>query len=110
MVAIRPPKDNAERNKVMFESVEGGRDFAERPEFYLPYEGADALKSLNKAKPLIVFLKRWPEQQINATRLAAEKKADISQWMYLPVIAREDWVAVLDKQGQIQGFLKGDGF
>ena len=110
VVAIRPPKDNAERNKVMFESVEGGRDFAERPEFYLSYEGADALKSLNKAKPLIVFLKRWPEQQINATRLAAEKKADISQWMYLPVIAREDWVAVLDKQGQIQGFLKGDGF
>lgn len=32
------------------------------------------------------------------------------QWLYLPVIARQDWVAVLDQQGQIQGFLRGDGF
>ena len=36
--------------------------------------------------------------------------ADVAQWLYLPVIARQDWVAVLDKQGQIQGFLRGDGF
>ena len=36
--------------------------------------------------------------------------ADMTQWLYLPVIARQDWVAVLDKHGQIQGFLRGDGF
>jgi hypothetical protein len=36
--------------------------------------------------------------------------ADMAHWLYLPVIARQDWVAVLDKQGQIQGFLRGDGF
>lgn len=29
-VAIREPKDAQERNKVMFESVQGGRDYAER--------------------------------------------------------------------------------
>ena len=34
----------------------------------------------------------------------------MAQWFYLPVVAREDWVAVLDKQGQIQRFLKGDRF
>ena len=42
--------------------------------------------------------------------LALEKGADMAQWLYLPVVARQDWVAVLDKQGQIQGFLRGDGF
>jgi hypothetical protein len=36
--------------------------------------------------------------------------AYMTQWLYLPVITRQDWVAVLDKQGQIQGFLRGDGF
>ncbi len=110
VVATREPKDSTERNKVMFESLEGGRDIAERPEFYLPYEGSNALKSLKHAKPMTEFLKRWPEQTEAAQNLAAFKKAEIAQWQYLPVVGREDWVAVLDNQGHIQGFLKGDGF
>ena len=109
-VAIRAPKDAQERQKVMLESVQGGRDYAERPEFYLPYEGAAALKSLTHAKPLAMFLQKQPDQQDAARKLALEKGTDPAQWLYLPVIARQDWVAVLDKQGQIQGFLRGDGF
>lgn len=109
-VAIRDPKDNEERQKVLFESMQGGRDYAERPEFYLPYEGAAALKSLQRAKPLSIFLGKQASQQSEALKLAAKKGADIGQWLYVPVVARQDWVAVLDKQGQIQGFLKGDGF
>ena len=35
---------------------------------------------------------------------------DMMQRPYLPVMGRQDWVAVLDRQGQIQGFLRGDGF
>lgn len=109
-VAIREPKDAQERQMVLFESVQGGRDYAERPEFYLPYEGAAALKSLQRAKPLAVFLQKRPEQQDAARKLALERGADMAQWLYIPVVARQDWVAVLDKQGQIQGFLRGDGF
>ena len=110
MVAIRQPKDETERKNVMVESIEGGRDYAERPEFYLPYEGEAALKSLLRAKPLAVFLQKRPDQQSLAKALATERGADIAQLMYLPVVARQDWIAVLDRQGQIQGFLKGDGF
>ena len=110
VVGIREPKDSKEREKVMFDAVEGGRDYAERPEFYVPYTAAAAAKALIKAKPLSVFLQKQPDQKIAATELASNKGADISQWLYLPVVARQDWVAVLDKQGQIQGFLKGDGF
>ncbi|UUZ78005.1 pilus assembly protein [Polaromonas sp. P1(28)-13] len=109
-LAIRESKDAQERKTVMFESVQGGRDYAERPEFYLPYEGAAAMKSLQRAKPLAVFLQKQPDQQDAARKLALEKGADMAQWLYLPVVARQDWVAVLDQQGQIQGFLKGDGF
>ena len=109
-VAIRDTSDVAERNKVLFESVQGGRDYGERPEFYLPYEGEAALKSLKRAKPLTVFLEKQPDQQEVARQLALEKSVDLKEWFYLPVIARQDWVAVLDKQGQIQGFLYGDGF
>ena len=109
-VAIRDPKDSKERNKVLFDSIQGGSDYAERAEFYLPYQGEDALKSLRHAEPLALFLQKQPSQQDAARQLAAEKGADMAQWLYLPVVARQDWVAVLDKQGQIQGFLKGDGF
>ncbi|MEO5659878.1 MAG: hypothetical protein ABIQ90_08790 [Polaromonas sp.] len=42
--------------------------------------------------------------------MVLEKSADIAQWPYLPVTGRQDWVAVLNAQGQIQGFLPGDGF
>ena len=109
-IAIREPKDADERQAVLFESIQGGRDYAERPEFYLPYEGEAALKSLLRAKPLAVFLQKRPDQQSLAKALATERGADIAQLMYLPVVARQDWIAVLDRQGQIQGFLKGDGF
>ncbi|NDP62457.1 TfpX/TfpZ family type IV pilin accessory protein [Polaromonas sp.] len=109
-VAIREPKNASERNKVLFESIQGGRDYGERPEFYLPYEGEAALKSLKRAKPLPVFLEKHPDQQDAARKLALEKSVDLKEWFFLPVIARQDWIAVLDKQGQIQGFLRGDGF
>ena len=36
--------------------------------------------------------------------------AYVAKWLYLPCIAWQDRVAVLDKQGQIQGFLRSDGF
>ena len=109
-VAIRSPINEKERELVMIESVQGGRDYAERPEFYLPYDSVNALKSMKRARPIALFLQKRPEQVKAAQKLALERKADITQWMYLPVIARQDWVAVLNKQGQIQGFLKGDGF
>ena len=108
-VAVREPNAN-ERKTVLFESIQGGRDYGERPNFYIPYEGAAALKSLQRAKPLAVFLQKQPDQQDAARKLALEKGADMAQWLYLPVIGRQDWVAVLDRQGQIQGFLRGDGF
>ncbi len=110
VVGIREPKDAQEREKIMFEAAQGGRDYGERPDFYVPYTPTAAAKALVKARPLSVFLQKQPCQQTAATELASKNGADISQWMYLPIIARQDWVAVLDKQGQIQGFLKGDGF
>lgn len=110
IMAIREPKDAQERQKVLFESVQGGRDFAERPEFYVPYEGAAAVKAVQRAKPLAVFLQKHRSQETAARKLAAQHGADMAQWLYLPVMARQDWVAVLDKQGQIRGFLRGDGF
>jgi hypothetical protein len=32
------------------------------------------------------------------------------QLRYLPIIAQQDWVAVLNPQGAIVGYVQGDGF
>lgn len=109
-VAIRSPRNVQEKNRVLFESVGGGRDYAERAEFYLPYEGEVALKSLERAKALSDFLRKQPSQQAAVNDLISEKKLLFDELKYLPVVGRQDWVAVLDSNGMVQGFLKGDGF
>lgn len=110
VVAIREPLDNKEREKVLIEAAQGGRDYAERPEFYSPYQGEIITKTTRRAKPLVVFLQKQPSQWAEAQKLAKEKNTEIAQWFYLPIVARQDWVAIVDNLGQIQGFLKGDGF
>ncbi len=111
-VAIRAPRDEQERQAVLFASVQGGRDYAERPDFYIPYTGAAALKTLQRAKPLALFLERQPGQRSAALALALAQSRgqELALWHYLPVQGRQDWIAILDPQGQIQGFLPGDGF
>lgn len=109
-VALRSPKSDQERKTVMFESVLGGRDYAERPDFYIPYDHAAGIKALERAHPLARFLEKHPQQQEPAQKLASDKKIDFEKLFYVPVIGRQDWVAVLSSQGQIEGFLPGDGF
>ncbi|WP_298212186.1 pilus assembly protein [Acidovorax sp.] len=110
IVAIREPKDAQERQKVMFESVQGGRDYAERADFYIRYEGDAAAKSLQKAKNLRDFLKKFPQQENAAKKVIGPSNSDFGDFFYLPIVARQDWIAILDRKGMIQGFLKGDGF
>jgi hypothetical protein len=98
----------AEREKVMFESVQGGRDYGERPGFYVAYDGA---KAYQKARPISDFIRKHPDRQDDLSKLTGSSAAQAAnQWRYLPIIARQDWVAVLNAQGEIVGYLKGDGF
>jgi hypothetical protein len=107
-----------EREKVMFESVQGGRDYGERPGFYVAYDAAQAAKTYAKAKPLENLLKKFPAKQADIAKLqtqsaantATNTAASLAQWRYLPVLARQDWVAVLNEHGQIVGYVQGDGF
>ena len=55
-VSIRDPKDLQERSRITFESVVGGRDYAERPKFYIAYDANAAQRALMRARPLPSFL------------------------------------------------------
>jgi hypothetical protein len=97
-----------EREKVMFEAVQGGKDYGERPSFYTPYDVAQAAKAFAKAKPLADFFKKYPKKQADIDKLHIA--ASEGQFRYLPIIARQDWVAVLNPKGEIVAYVQGDGF
>jgi hypothetical protein len=99
-----------EREKVMFESVQGGRDYGERPGFYVAYDAAQSAKAYAKSKLLENFAKKHPGKQDDIDRLQLAAGAEAKQLRYVPIMARQDWVAVLNSQGAIVGYLKGDGF
>lgn len=97
-----------EREKIMFESIQGGRDYGERPSFYVPYDAEQAPKAYAKAKPMADFIKKHPSKQPDIDKLQIAVEQGLLR--YLPVAARQDWVAVLNPQGEIVGYLQGDGF
>jgi hypothetical protein len=98
------------RQKVMVESFQGGRDYGERPGFYVAYDAAQVPKTYAKAKPLENFLKKHPGKQAEIDKLQAQAGAEAKQLRYLPIMARQDWVAVLNTKGAIVGYVQGDGF
>ncbi|ARU06464.1 hypothetical protein CCO03_18965 [Comamonas serinivorans] len=110
VVGIREPKDSQERQTVMFESVAGGRDYAQRPEFYVPYDASYQAKALARARPLAQFVKRYPKLADRADLLLAKHAVQLGDATFLPVLHKQEWVAVLDAQAHILGFLPGDGF
>jgi hypothetical protein len=109
-VSLRPPKDDAERQKVLFASLSGGADYGDRPDFYLPFDTANSAKTLERAKRMKDFLTRYPHARAQAQAIALELKQPVDELKYLPIKARKDWIAVLTPSGQIAHFLPGDGF
>ena len=110
-VGIRAPKDENERREVMLDAVSGGRDYAQRPDFYIPYGTAtDQPRILARAKPLQGFITHNPATADAAADVLAKHGVALEDALFLPVLHRQEWVAVLDKSARILGFLPGDGF
>ncbi|MDH4449300.1 MAG: pilus assembly protein [Rhodoferax sp.] len=110
LVGIRPPLNEQERMQVMADSLVGGRDYAQRPAFYLPYNDGVRAQALQRSKPLSAFVQRYPGQAPYAARIASAHAAQVADYRYVPVMARGDWVAVMDARGEVHGYLQGDGF
>lgn len=109
-VGIRDPQDRKERNEVLLESVQGGRDYSQRPEFYIAYDETYSEKAVSRAKPLADFVTRYPAIDADAQKLLKAGSLNMPDALILPVLHRQEWVAVLNRAGRIQGFLPGDGF
>ena len=109
-VGIRAPRDSKERQEVMMESVLGGRDYAQRPDFYVSYDAAYAHKALARARPLQAFVMRYPNTADTVIEILHPRNVKMSEARFLPVLHKQDWIAVLDSSANILGFVPGDGF
>lgn len=107
---IRPPENTEERQDVMFESLFGGRDYSQRPDFYVPYDASYQATALARTKPLKAFIAKYPDSAEAAEDILKTRNIALNDALFLPVIHKQEWIAVMDKSAQILGFLPGDGF
>lgn len=110
LVGARPPEDARARSIILMEALRGGRDFAQRPEYYLPYDDAYALEVAQRAQPLAQFVDRYPAAAPELEALLRRSKVRMKDALMLPLVQRNDWIAVLDARGRPIGFMPGDGF
>ena len=108
VIAARRPESGAERNDALFQGV-AGVDVGQRPLFWQPYEQARD-RARSRARPLSSLLARYAEQARAIREGLREMKADERSGLFLPVMARSPWVAVMDGSGVVLGYLPYEGF
>lgn len=108
LLSARTPREGDERNDALFQGV-AGKDISVRPKFWQPYDESKA-KALDLARPIAVLLAHYPAQASATRQELAEMKADAASSRFLPAMARTAWSAVLDRDGNVLGYLPLDAF
>ena len=108
LLGTRAPKTGAEHTDALFMGLQG-IDRANRPLFWQPY--AESVPDvLARSRPVRVLLARYPTRAAEFRAGLSDMKADEATARFLPLMARGDWVIVLDAGGAVLGQLKADGF
>ena len=108
LLGTRAPLAGAERNDALFKALDGV-DISSRPKFWQPYD-LSKTAALARARPLVTLLNRYPSRAVELRQRLAGLDADEATGVFLPAMARGEWVAVLDKTGVVLGYLPVDGF
>lgn len=108
-LATRRAKEGAESSDALLMALEKGYDVGQRPGFWEPYEPFRAA-ALQRARPIRLLLECYPERAASMTDVLTGQGLSIDTARFAPMVARGDWVAVLDAQGNVATFLAADGF
>lgn len=86
-----------------------GVDVGQRPIFWQPYEQSRE-EAASKARPISVLYEKHAERSEDLDRALADQKLSRESTLFLPMLAREDWVVLLRPNGDIAGFAPFDGW
>ena len=106
VIAVRRIDDPKRQFDISMDTLNGGRDLSEMPEFYVPYEGF-APRAAQRSRPLAELEKKQPDQAEAIRKFVADSGRKADEIGYLPMKARNrDMSVVVDKTtGAIIGFL-----
>lgn len=108
LLSTRSSEAGDDHSRAIMLALEGF-DIGQRPTFWRPYdEGRGA--ALARARPIELLLKKYPDRAAQFNTSLSEVLLPSSEARFLPLVARGDWVAVLDAKGDIATVLPADGF
>ena len=67
-------------------------------------------KTFLRAKPIVVYVAECGSKSAVFDAIAMRKKPNVQQLEFLPVVGRQDWIAVLNPNSYIVDFLPRGGF
>jgi hypothetical protein len=108
LLGARKPRDRAEASDALFKALDG-IDIGQRPTFWQPYSESSR-DALARSRPVAMLLAHYPERAAELQDRLRALKVDPASARFLPVMARGEWVALLDAAGAVTGFLPADGF
>ncbi len=108
ILGARGSKSNEERLK-SFDLALKGYDLGQRPSLWQPYAESRA-EALAQSRPLDELMSRYPERRAELMARLEALTLNPQEARFLPMVARDDWVALLNAQGDIAGFAPFDGF
>lgn len=108
LLGARTAAPGQESNEALFKGL-SGVDTGQRPIFWQPY--AESMKAAAAiSRPVSALLAHYPTRATEFRAGLSDMKADEATARFLPLMARGDWVIVLDSSGVVLGHLQADGF
>lgn len=92
-----------ERDKLVAEIKAGGHDASEHPSFYVTYDGSIAYGNAHLLKNLLRVKPALRDQVDNILFKSTVKNED--QLRYLYIVGRNYWIAVINSEGKMEGYI-----
>jgi hypothetical protein len=108
LLGSRPSQSGEERLK-SFDLALKGYDIGQRPSLWQPFADSRA-DTWAQARPLEELISRYPQRRQELMAKLEELKVKPEGGRFLPVVARGDWVVILNASGDIAGYAPFDGF
>jgi hypothetical protein len=105
---VREPAPGKEHNDALFLALRGW-DTGQRPSFWVPFDEIRP-KIVASAHPVDALLKAYPDYRERIERHLRAHGLDAKTGRFLPVLARGDWVALVNAEGTPVDFLPLDAY